>query len=721
MKQDDGLAVHSYGIERNRLMQLTETHARLATVAELMNPASVAIVGASEDRRKFGGRILYVLKNQGYRGVVFPINPARETILEYKAYPSILDVPSPPDLVILAIPRDYVVQAISDCGDMGVKGVIVVTSGFSEAGDEGARLERQMLDVAHAKRVRIIGPNGIGIVSPANQFSLSPAVSLVDRPALKGHIGLASQSGAVMGTMIDRGNSLNIGYSHCVSVGNQADLDFCDFVDFMIEDPATHVICTYVEGIKQPDLFLRTAERAQRAGKPWLLMKSGRTDAGAATAFSHTASMASNQAVLDGVCRKYGIIQIDDMDGMLVAAAGWAKYPDLRIRSVAVLSPSGGGCTIAADRLTDIDVPLAAFSEPTLSTLSAFFDGPVRNPVDIGAANDGAAMSYVEKIHQAVLEDAEVDLVLSVVTNAPILTQVGAMIGNAAARVAKPMLAVVLPGGYADGAREQLTRALVPQTNSLDAAMRAIQAWAAWTGRTAASVAVRPHGMAASDLTPTGRLNEEQVKDLLRQYGIRVNEGRVAITPDDAATTAQVLRAPYVVKVLSDDISHKTEVGGVVLRLGNTDDVRQAAASMLNRVAEKKPDAKIDGFLVQEFVDGELELLLGLKKDAQFGVCLAVGAGGILTEMLHDVIFAPCPLSKEDANTLLRQLKVGSMFSGVRGGPPLDIDAVADAIVRLSWLGHDLRDRLQELDINPLLVLPKGAGCVAVDGRALLG
>lgn len=690
-----------------------------ASVAELMNPASVAIVGASEDSCKFGGRILHVLKNQGYQGGILPINPARETVLGYKAYPSIPDLPHPPDLVILAIPRDHIVQAISHCGDIGVKGVIVVTSGFSEAGEDGARFEQQMLDAARKKNVRIIGPNCIGIVSPANRFSLATTVSLVDRPALSGRIGLASQSGAVMGTMIDRGSSQNIGFSHCISVGNQADLDLCDFVDFMIDDPATRVICTYVEGIKRPDLFLRTAERARQAGKPWLLLKSGRTDAGAATAYSHTASLASNQAILDGICRRYGIIQIDDFEAMLVAACGWANWPDLRVGSAAVLSPSGGGCTIAADRLTDIDVPLATFSAQTVSTLSEFFDGPVRNPVDIGAANDGAAMSYVEKMHRAALDDTQVDLVFSVLTNAPVLTEVGKMIGNAARTTAKPILTVVLPGAYADGAREHIRDAGIPYTNSLDVAMRAIQAWHAWTHRVRESAPVRPEGLTAPALPDAGHLNEDEVKSLLRHYGIRVNEGRAAATSDDAAAVANTLRAPYVVKVISRDISHKTEVGGVALRLEDADAVRQAALAMSARIREKMPDARIEGFLVQEFVSGELELLLGLQKDAQFGMNLAVGAGGVLAEMLRDVLFAPCPMSMQTARSLLMLLKIAPMFNGVRGGPALDVDAVAQAMVRLSWLGDDLRDALRELDVNPLLVLPDGQGCCAVDGRAL--
>ncbi|WP_235551467.1 acetate--CoA ligase family protein [Bordetella bronchiseptica] len=249
--------------------------------------------------------------------------------------------------------------------------------------------------------------------------------------------------------------------------------------------------------------------------------------------------------------------------------------------------------------------------------------------------------------------------------------------------------------------------------------MRAIDAWHAWANRPAASSAVRPQGLPAPEPGGAGRLDEAGVKRLLSRYGIRVNDGRVAATPDEAAAAAQALRAPYVVKVISEDISHKTEVGGVKLGLADGPAVREAVMEMAAQVRRKRPDARVDGFLVQEFVRGELELLLGLKQDAQFGVTLAVGAGGTLAEILRDVLFAPCPISSESAARLLGQLRLAPLFGGVRGGPPLDVAAVVDTMVRLSWLGHDLRDSLRELDINPVLVLADGAGCVAVDGRAL--
>jgi len=691
-----------------------------ATISELMSPGSVAVIGASEDRRKFGGRILHTLLKQGFKGKLYPINPVRDTVLGHKSYGSIAEIDAPVDLAIMAIPRDRIPQAVSDCGEAGVKGVIVVTAGFSETDEEGAQLEQEMLQRAREKNLRIIGPNCIGIISPAHEFVLCPTPVLLERAALRGHIGLVSQSGAIMGTTVDRATSHGIGFSHCISVGNQADLDLCDFVDFLLDDPATHVICTYIEGIKRPELFLATMRRAQQIGKPWLAIKAGRTAAGAAAAFSHTASLASDQAILEGLYDHYGIVPMDDIEAMLLAARGLVRYPTLALRSVAVLSPSGGGCTIAADRLTDLGIPLSRFSADTHAALDPLFPGALRNPVDIGAANDGASMSHTEAIHRAVLADDRVDLALTVLTAAPDITQFAAMAGQAIQASAKPSLTVLLPGDAADEARAAMKAAGVVYTNTLDTALRAISAWRTWTNRPTPETPQRPAGVPISIPPATRQLDEYQAKAALDAYGIQVNQGLRVHTPEDATAAARTLRGPYVVKIVSEDISHKTEAGGVALSLADAEAVGQAARDMQARINNQLPSARIDGFLIQEFVHGELELIMGLKRDDQFGISIMIGAGGILAELVNDVATAPCPLSRTAAEHMLRKLKIAPLFDGIRGGPALDIDAAAEALVRLSWLGYDWRNCLLELDVNPLLLMKHGSGCIAVDGRALL-
>lgn len=686
-----------------------------------MAPQSIAVIGASEDPRKFGGRILRTLLDQGFQGTLYPINPQRDELLGHKAYASLDRIPGPIDLVIMAIPREHVRDTIAQCAEAGVKGAIVVTSKFSDAGEDGAALERELVEIAHRSGMRLLGPNCIGIISPANHFVLCPSPVLLGRSIARGEIGLVSQSGAVMGTLFDRAAAQGIGFSHCISIGNQADLELCHFVDYLIDDPSTRVICSYVEGIKHPQRFAQVAARARQAGKPWLIVKAGRTEAGAAAAFSHTASLAGSHAAFATVCREQGVLLLDEPEAMLLLAAGLSRFPGRRVDKIAVLSPSGGGCALATDRLMDSGGALAPFSPATVAALAPMYPGAAHNPVDIGAANDGASMSHTEQTHRTVLLDASVDLSLTVITAAPDIARFAAMAADGVAGSEKPSIMVLLPGHAADEARVLLRQCNVLHADTLDSALRAISAWREWSRFVAPEVPIRPAGLAALPPPPAGGLlGEQAVKDLLGAYGISVNQGRFASTVLGAAGAARQLVAPYVLKIVSSDIVHKTEVGGVALGLARPEDVEAAAQAMQERVRLQAPRAQIDGFLVQEQATGELELLLGLQHDAQFGPMVVVGAGGVFTELLKDVALARAPVSPETALRMLRQLRIAPVLEGMRGKPALDILAAADAVSRLSWLAHDWGAALQELDINPLLVRRAGLGCVAVDGRALL-
>lgn len=695
------------------------TEPDIISVAEMMKPRAVAIIGASEDTKKFGGRILHATLKQGFSGKIYPINPNRDSLLGLKAYSHISQVDGPVDLAIMAIPKEYVLETLGACGDAGVRSMIVITSGFSEAGDEGAALEAAMVQCAREKRMRLVGPNCIGIYSPQNAFALSAAPMLLESRPYKGHIGFISQSGAIMGTVVDRATRHRVGFTHCVSVGNQADLDLCDFVDFLIEDPATRVIFTYIEGIKRPERFVASAKRAQLSGKPWLMLKSGQTAEGAAAAFSHTASMASDQAVLESLCNHYGVIMMDDIEASLLAAAGLARYPAMHTDSVAVMSPSGGGCAVATDRLVKAGIPLSRFTPKTQTFLDGLFNGQARNPIDIGAANDGAAMSYTEEIHRAVLADDNVGMAITMMTVAPNVTRFAQMTANAVVESNKPSLVVLLPGDLADGARAIYNENGMLYTETLATGLRALQAWRSWSNRPAAENPERPDAAWPSPPSNIAQLGEEEVKTALAGAGIVANAGRFAATPAQCAAAASKLNAPYVLKIVSEDIVHKTDVGGVILNLADSAAVENAAQAMLDRIQAKQPDARLSGFLVQEQIRGELELVMGLKHDAQFGMMIVVGAGGVLTELLHDIAIAPCPITPATAHRLLNTLKIAPLYQGVRGGPALDIPAVVDTLVRLSWLGHDWRHQLLELDLNPVLVKPLGQGCIAVDGRAL--
>lgn len=705
----------------------TKTSGRSA--ASLLSPKSVAVIGASEDLTKFGGRIFKNLVHHGYKGSIYPINPKRDSMLGIKVYPSIGAAPTPPEMAVMAVPRDAVKAAVQECGEAGTKAVIVITAKFSDAGPEGAALEREIVEVANAHSMRIIGPNCLGIISPANDLALcaSPALFVDSLP--KGEIGLVSQSGALMATIFDRAISRGIGFSHCFSIGNQADMDLCDFVDYLIEDDRTKVICSYIEGIKNPDRFMETARRAHAAGKPWLAVKAGRTSYGAAAAFSHTASVAGSYEAFSAACRECGVLTMDDTDAMILLAAGLGKFPQARPNTVGIVTTSGGGGAITADRLTDLGIPLARFKPETTASLKSLYPDNVAgaNPIDMGAAKEGGSMLVGSDTLGAVIGDPSTDIILSAITTAPDVRLLCEKFieGTRSAETrghAKPHIVVLQPGHAADAARELLRREGAVYTDSLDDAIRAIEGWRRMAGLQVRPVPARALGVPdrAEGTAHAGPLDEAGTKALLASYGVPVNRGEIAEGPDAALAIARRLTSPFAVKVVSKDIVHKSDVGGVALDLDSAEAVSAAVTQMAKAVASKLPDAVIDGFLVQEMRSGKIELLIGGRNDPQFGPIVVVGAGGVLVELLKDVAVARAPVSLGEARAMIESLQVAKLMNGYRGAPALDIDAAADVLMRVSWLLADLGPRFHELDINPLLVGEAGKGCIAVDGRMLL-
>ena len=701
------------------------SHKPLWSVAELMRPRSVCVVGASEDEAKFGGRIMRNLLDQGFAGEIVPINPHRGSVFGHAAHPSIAAAGRAVDLVIVAVPRDGAVAVVDEAGAAGARGVIVVSSQFSDAGTgEGRAAEASLVAAAHRWGTRIIGPNCIGIVSPAHAFALCPSPVLPGRPPLKGPVGLVSQSGAMMGTALDRARTQGIGFSHALSIGNQADVDLCEVVDYLVDDPSTGVICSYVEGFRSPHRLAPAARRARAAGKPWLMVKAGRTDAGSAAAFSHTASIAGDHPTLQAICRELGIVLMDDVEAMIALAALLARSSRGSGRRIAVVSPSGGGCAMAADRLAEAGLALARLGAPTVAALSPMYPGGVANPIDVGAAGDGASMSFTRQTHAAVLADAEVDACLTVLTAAPDITAFARMACEGAQGRGKAWLAVVATGEAGDGARRVFKDKAITFVDTLDTAVRVLDGWTR-CGSAAEDTAAESCNPAAPPLDlprdlPRGAavLDEAAAKALLAASGVRVNEGIVAATPDEAASGAARIGFPVVLKIVSPDIVHKSDAGGVALGLSSAAETRQAAERMVERARAAVPGARIAGFLVQQQVPRGVELLVGARRDAQFGMMLVVGAGGTLAEWLNDVCIAPAPVSPQKAGRMLQALKMAPVLAGLRGAPATDLAAACDAIARFSRLACAGRERILEMEINPLVVLE--AGCVAVDARARL-
>lgn len=691
-----------------------------ADLKALLAPRSVAVIGASEDQSKFGGRVFRMLLKHGYDGAIYPINPNRPELFGLKTYPDIAATPQPADMVVMAIPQPKVRPTIAACAAAGVKGAIIITSKFSDAGPEGAAEEAELVRIARAGNMRLIGPNCLGVISPANRVVLCSSPALDVERLIESPIGFVSQSGALMATIFDRAHGQGIGFSHCVSVGNQADLELCDFVEYLIDDDRTQVICSYVEGIKDPARLIRLADRARERGKPWLMVKAGRTGAGAAAAYSHTASLAGSFRALEAVCRERGIVLMDDTDAMILLAASMARFPGRKVANVAIVTTSGGGGAITADRLTDKGIPLARFQPKTAARLDVVYSpGQANNPVDLGGRREGEAVDIAGATMQAVADDETVDATLFAITTAPSVSGIAANLADAAIPADKPFIFVLQPGRAADKARQELINRGLPFANNLDEAIRALAGWVDWSAWKPAAPASRPTALPDAPAAGTGALGEAETKALLASYGIPVNRGAIAADAAEAARISAGFAYPQVLKVVSSDIVHKSDVGGVVLDLADAAAVEAAAARMAETIATRQPGARIQGYLVQEMAASGIELIVGVNNDPQFGPIVMVGAGGVLVELIEDVALAPAPVSPETARAMLARLKIGKLLGGIRGKGSADIEAAADVIVRASWLAHDLQGSLHEIDINPLIVRGAGQGAVAVDGRAL--
>lgn len=692
-----------------------------AGIGALLAPRTVAVIGASEDLGKFGGRVLRMLLRHKFSGTVYPINPNRETLLGLKAYKSIADTPTAPDTAIMAVPQPHVKARIEECAARGVRCAIVITSRFSDAGPEGAALEAEIVAIARKAGMRLIGPNCLGVISPANKVVLCSSPALDIDELRVSPIGFITQSGALMGTIFDRATAMGIGFTHCVSVGNQADLELCDFIEFLIDDPATRVICSYIEGLKSPRRFVALARKARAAGKPWLAVKAGQTEAGSQAAYSHTASLAGDFAALQAVCRAENVVLMDDVFAMLLLAASMARNSGHRVDDVVILSTSGGSAALTADRLSEAGVPMTKFSPATRARMATLFvPGQGGNPIDFYAPKVAEAADFGFQATRLAMEDEHADLGLAVITSAPGIAGLAEEIARGCGEHGKPAMFVIQPARLGDAARKALVNAGQPFTDSIAEAVEAVRAWRAWSAFREPEPEAEVAEKVVCDI-PRGEveLGEADAKTLLRRAGIPVNQGVMVATAVEARSRAEAIGFPLVLKVVSPQVVHKSEVGGVALDLQTTGEVEEAVDTMRARVMAARPDAKIAGFLLQRMATGDVELLVGARRDPQFGPMVIVGSGGVLVELLKDIVTLPAPVTRAAALAALESLRIAPLLAGYRGKAPVDLESAVDVVVRFGALAAAMGERDFEIEVNPLKLGPEG--CVAVDARARFG
>ena len=695
----------------------------LQTVRDILHPRSVAIVGASDSEQKWGGRLLRYMLRHRHDGPLYPINARASELMGLPAYPSLLDCPGPVDLAILLVPREHVRAAVEDCVAKGVGCALCITAGFAETGDQGRADENELVAMARAGGVRLIGPNCMGLMNAHHKLCATTGVvmgTLDQLPA--GGIGMASQSGALMGAMISRGVDIGAGFSSTVSVGNQADLDLNDFFEYLIDDPKTEVITLYMEGVKDAPRFTALLERAAAAGKPVCIAKSGRSEAGAKAAASHTASLAGSWSAFEATCRRWGVYLFETIYDLLQGALLLQRGKRAASNRVAIFSGSGGGGALLTDALEAHGLRLADLSEATQQAVAAVLPATHRQlPFDFGMLNHAAAPDpqvaggSIGIALDRALHDDGVDAGILLLTTQPGQELVVQAAMAAADRSSKPLLFVQGAGNHGEIARQMLRAAGHGYFDSPHDALKVLEVLTA-RREPEPPTEVLPGIQVPADL-PGGFLTEPDARRLLEAAGIPTTRWQFAADTEAAVQAARALGDAVAIKAVSARIVHKSDIGGVKLGLRGDAAVRQACNDIA-AAARAAGVETLDGFLVTEMWRADTELILGVQRDPDFGPLVMVGAGGVLVELMKDVQLAPAPLSHATARAMLGRLRCLPLLTGYRGRPAADLDAIADTMVRLGALAADASARLSELDINPLFIA--GDRIAAADARATL-
>lgn len=685
----------------------------------LLNPASIAIVGASSNPARIGGMPLAHLTRFGYAGRIYPINPKYEEVFGLRCWRDIEALPAAPDLAVLAIAAQDVLPMLRRCAAKGVRAAIVYAAGFAEAGAQGAALQAELEAFVAGTDMVVAGPNAMGFANLNSQAHTSFASVFSTAPMQQGpgSVSLLTQSGNVCAAVYAIARRLGVDFSHFINTGNEACVDFAQYLEYLAQDNATQVCMGYIEELRDGPRFIAAAEEFARRDKLLVLYKAGETDKGAQAVRSHTSALAGDQAIYQAAFRQLDIIQSHDFVQM-AQLAHLAGYRHRRAgRRVAIITISGALGAILADKFIGAGLDVPTLPQALQDRLRAGIPdyGMVSNPVDVtgNVVNDPG---FVRTAMQALAQSDAVDTVL---VYAP-----GYMLDRMADDLCAvsqqyPKLFVAIDTGAAT-TREQLRAGGVPVFEDIGVATSALAPFLLWQERRRRNrwMDLRRQSAPARAALPDG-LDEYRTKLLLAQHGVPAAPERVAATADEAAAAADAIGYPVVIKVLSPDIAHKTEAGGVRLRLADAAQVRQAFGEVLASCRRHDPRARIEGVLVCRMESGVAELIVGATRDPVFGMTLTVGLGGVLTELYQDVSHRVLPVDEAMAREMLGELKAFPLLAGYRGRPPGDVDAACAAIAAFSRAVLALGDQVAEVEVNPLLVKEAGQGACMLDALAI--
>ncbi len=705
-----------------RWMERYIVNRQSASLAPLFDPQSVAIIGASDNMLKFGGRPIRFMREGNYTGKVYPINPKGGMIQGLQAYKNIRDVPDVVDMCVVTVPAPLVVEAVKDCVEAKVRSVVIFSSGFSEVGEQGEEWQAELAQIARDSDTRIVGPNCMGVLNAASHAVGTFASSFERGWPKTGPISIISQSGAVGGHIMVLARERGIGIRNWITTGNEVDVDVADSIAYCAQDPETKVIAAYMEGTKKPEELRAAFTAARENGKAIVMMKVGASEVGTIAANSHTASLAGADAVYDAMFRQYGVCRVYSLDEMLdVAAAATAGHFPNRNR-LGIVTISGGIGVLTSDiaAMHDLDVPeLPEKAQKALKDLMPL--AAVRNPVDTTAQmlND---MPLFEGSLRTMLEDGDCDAILVFLSTIGFSERMIVQIREVLERVRAdfPDDLIILSMVSMPEDREYLESLKYLVIEDPNRAIRAISALVDF-GR---SFLRRDNGMMpplpkGAIAPPNRALSELEAADLLAKAGLPMAPGRLAQSIDDAAKAAMDVGYPVVLKVSSPDIQHKSDIGGVKLNLQSVDEVRAGYQAIMAAVEQHVPGAAVDGVLVAPMISGGVETIIGVHRDPVFGPVVLFGLGGIFVEVMKDVTFRIAPFGLDEANRMIDEVRGRALLDGVRGQPPADIDALAMALSQLSVYAAVHGDVIESIDINPFLVKAKGEGAIAVDALVL--
>lgn len=680
----------------------------------LLEPKSVAIIGASSDFNKLNGRPIRNLLDKGYAGAIYPVNPKYDQVGPLPCYPNIQAIPGPIDLAVIILPAPSVEGCLRELAAVGAKAAVVFSAGFGETGPEGKALEESVSKAARETGIRLCGPNCLGLVN-AFDGMLATFSQYADGENLPGPVGFVTQSGAFGTAIAALCRQRHLGLGFFVNTGNEADIDFVEAMSALMEDPRIRVCTGYLEGLRDGEGWMRLGARARALRKPVVVMKVGRTEAGSRAVASHTGALAGEDAVFDDVTRQAGILRARNEEHMLDLAQVLALCPPALGRGVAIATQSGGAGVQAADRAIELGLEVPVLSADTQARIAQSLPGfgVATNPIDV-TGQFVAQPAILRDSLRLMLEDPQVHMGMVWIElmhkNVDLLAGVFEEIHRS---TKKPFVVAWL--GAPEAAVKRLAELGIPLLRSGEAAIEAlaglamVSEWQRTEDTPAASVS-----LASIPPTERGLVESLEAIEWLRGLGIPLTPAVLARSQEQAQEAQRQFASPVAIKIESPDVLHKTEAGGVRLGLNTPEDVAQAYSQILQSVTAHAPSARVRGVLVQPMAEAGVECVVGLSQDPVFGPVVMVGLGGVWIELLKDVTFARCPVSPAEAEAMIHRLRGVRLLQGFRGSPPADIQALADLVSRVSVIGAALGDQLGELDLNPVFVHPKRVTAVDV-------